>query len=71
MVTVAFPAELNVPREFRGALDAFREPSKVVRSRDRDFRNQSEWLGHEPRYRVTVKWGRSLEPRIAAVSRTP
>lgn len=57
-VTSVRPSEFNVAREWRSLLEGLQTE-----------RNTSpEPLAlHEPRYRVTVKWGRNLEPWIADV----
>ena len=57
-VIAVAPAAINVPREWRASLEAFQaEQAPGV------------WPPplREPRYRVTVKWGRRLEPWIAGV----
>jgi len=57
VVTVA-PAAINVPREWRASLEGFQAE-----------RTPGAWPPplREPRYRVTVKWGRRFEPWIAGV----
>jgi hypothetical protein len=52
------PVEINVPREWIGLLEGLQTERKVA-----------TWPPplHDPRYRVTVKWGRNLEPWIADV----
>jgi hypothetical protein len=57
-VTSVLPGEINVPREWRSTLEGLQTE-----------RTTTAWPPplHEPRYRVTVKWGRSLEPWIADV----
>jgi hypothetical protein len=64
-VTVVYPFELNVPKELRSVLEPIRP--RAVSMADRQS-GQIDPVG-EPRYRVTVKWGRSLEPWIAGVER--
>ena len=55
-VTRIWPEELNVPREWRAPLEGL-SPAP---------RNAADPPSpHEPRYRVTVKWGKNLEPWIA------
>ena len=54
-VTSVWPVEINVPRRWMPALEGF----QVARA-PRDG-------PPPPRYRVTVKWGRHFEPRIADV----
>jgi hypothetical protein len=56
-VVSVLPSEINVPREWRGLLTALQpdKPSAVSPP------------GREPRYRVTVAWGRRLEPWITNV----
>lgn len=53
-----WPAVINVPREWRPALEAYQS----VRSPDSEPPAR-----REPRYRVTVKWGKRLEPWVAGV----
>jgi hypothetical protein len=64
-VNVVYPLELDVPRELRPVLEAL--PARTVSGLDRRT-GEIDPVG-EPRYRVTVKWGRSLEPWIAGVER--
>jgi hypothetical protein len=63
-INVVYPFELNVPKELRSVLEPIRP--RAVSMADRRS-GQIDPVG-EPRYRVTVKWGRSLEPWIAAVA---
>ena len=62
-VNVVYPVEMNVPRELRPVLESLspRTTSAVDRRS-----GETDPMG-EPRYRVTVQWGRSLEPWIAGV----
>jgi hypothetical protein len=57
-VTSVLPPEINVPREWRGALVALQSD-----------REPDTWPPpqHEPRFRATVAWGRRLEPWITHV----
>jgi hypothetical protein len=57
-VTSVLPRELNVPREWRGALEGLQSDAQAV-----------TWPPpqHEPRFRVTVTWGKRLEPWITDV----
>ena len=57
-VTQVLPGEINVPREWRPLLEGFQS--------DRAHGASAPPLA-EPRYRVTVKWGRHFEPWIADV----
>ena len=52
------PGEINVPREWLTLLEGLQTERKVT-----------TWPPplHDPRYRVTVKWGRNFEPWIADV----
>jgi len=59
------PEELNVPRELRPVLESM--PGRTLTVFDPRLRRNSQALAGEPRYRVTVKWGRSLEPWIENV----
>lgn len=63
-INAVYPVELNVPRDLRHALDAL--PTGREASGGRFGRSASP-LPSEPRYRVTVKWGRALEPFIESV----
>jgi hypothetical protein len=63
-INVVYPFELNVPKELRSVLEPIRP--RAVSMADRQS-GQMNAVG-EPRYRVSVKWGRSLEPWIAAVA---
>ena len=62
-INVVFPVELNVPRELRPVLESLSPRATSVIDRQS---GEIEPAG-EPRYRVTVRWGRSLEPWIAGV----
>ena len=64
-VNVVYPLELNVPKELRPALESL-APRPPVAGSPRE--GEAALVG-EPRYRVTVKWGRSLEPWIESVER--
>ncbi len=64
-VNVVYPSELNVPRELRPVLEPLRP--RAVSALDRQS-GRIDPVG-EPRYRVTVKWGRSLAPWIESVER--
>ena len=57
-VTSVLPAEINVPREWRGALEGLQSDDQAGR-----------WPPpqREPRFRVTVTWGKRLEPWITNV----
>ena len=57
-VTSVLPAEINVPREWRAWLERWQSGPLA---------STLPPPAHEPRYRVTVKWGRNLEPWIADV----
>lgn len=57
-VASVLPPEINVPREWRGALEGLQPDDQP-----------GVWPPpqHEPRFRVTVSWGRRLEPWISNV----
>jgi hypothetical protein len=57
-VMTVLPGEINVPRQWLTLLEGLQTEPKVA-----------VWPPplHDPRYRVTVKWGRNLEPWIADV----
>ena len=57
-VTSALPRELNVPREWRGALEGLQSDAQA-----------GTWPPPqlEPRFRATVTWGKRLEPWITNV----
>lgn len=57
-VTSALPPEINVPREWRGALEGLQSNAQP-----------GMWPPpqHEPRFRATVTWGKRLEPWITNV----
>lgn len=60
-VTSILPSDINVPRTWLGMLGRLQT--------DRTDTNSQPPL-HEPWYRVTVKWGKNLEPWIADVQLT-
>lgn len=64
-VNAVYPIEMNVPRELRPVLESLSPRSMSAVDRRP---GETDPVG-EPRYRVTVKWGRSLEPWIAGVQR--
>ena len=64
-INVVYPVELNVPKELRSVLEPIRPRAASMADRQS---GQIYPVG-EPRYRVTVKWGRSLEPWIESVQR--
>jgi hypothetical protein len=64
-VTSVYPAELNVPRGLRPGLESM--PARALTAFDDRFGRSGQALAGEPRYRVIVKWGRSLEPWIENV----
>ena len=72
-VNTVFPAELNVPKDLRPALESLgaRPTAAAIRQGETTgvIRQGDLALAGEPRYRATVKWGRSLEPWIAGVER--
>jgi hypothetical protein len=57
-VTSVLPPEIHVPREWRGALEGLQSDAEP-----------GVWPPpqREPRYRVTVSWGKRLEPWITKV----
>jgi len=57
-VTSVLPREINVPREWRGALEGLQSVAQA-----------GTWPPpqREPRFRVTVSWGRRLEPWVTNV----
>ena len=57
-VTSVLPSKINVPREWRGALEGLQSDAEP-----------GVWPPpqHEPRFRVTVSWGKRLEPWITNV----
>ena len=61
-VTSVLPPEINVPREWRGALEGLQSDAQP-----------GIWPPpqHEPRFRVTVSWGKRLEPWITNVELLP
>jgi len=58
-VSAVLPPEINVPREWRGALEGLQSDDAQP--------GVSPPLQHEPRFRVTVAWGKRLEPWITKV----
>jgi hypothetical protein len=64
-VTLVYPEELSVPRELRTAIESM--PARSSVAFDPRYGRSGQALADEPRYRVTVKWGRSLEPWIESV----
>jgi hypothetical protein len=73
-VNTVFPLELNVPKALRPALESLAPRPMKAPPRQGEvapaLRDGELALAGEPRYRVTVKWGRSLEPWIAKVEAT-
>jgi hypothetical protein len=73
-VNVVFPIELNVPKDLRPALESLGPRAMAAPARpgetDPALGERDSTLADGPRYRATVKWGRSLEPWIAGVERT-
>jgi hypothetical protein len=72
-VNTVYPMELNVPKELRPALESLGPQSMKALARPGEAA-PGRWEGElalagEPRYRVTVKWGRSLEPWVEGVER--
>jgi hypothetical protein len=72
-VNTVYPMELNVPKELRPALESL-APRTIVAMVPRGetnvaLRERDLALPEGPRYRVSVKWGRSLEPWIEGVER--
>jgi hypothetical protein len=72
-VNVAYPIEMNVPRELRPVLESLGPQSMKAPVRQGEaaavLREGELALAGAPRYRVTVKWGRSLEPWLESVER--
>jgi len=70
-LNIVYPVELNVPKPLRPALESLGPRSTGALARQGEAapvpREGELALAGEPRYRVTVKWGRSLEPWIAGV----
>jgi hypothetical protein len=68
-VTDVYPIELSVPKDLRGALEGIKARP------DNRFEPAQSWLGSPlqgaPRFSVTVAWGRSLEPWLVAIDRSP
>jgi hypothetical protein len=60
-VVTLFPGQVTVPREHRALLERLQKGTKPD---DTPMRR----LAHDPRYAVTVHWGRSLEPWIVGVA---
>ena len=65
-VMTIMPSNLYVPKEHRTLLDR-------LLAADKDARDNQPWqrLRHDPRYRVTVKYGRRLEPWIVGIEPMP
>ena len=57
-VSQALPGEINVPREWRRLLEGFQHGPRP---------ETAPAPLREPRYRVTVKWGKRFEPWISSV----
>src|SRR5450759_3962290 len=64
-VSVTYPRELNVPRHLRPVLESM--PPGARYAFDQRFDRPGQPLADAPHYRITVKWGRSLEPWIESV----
>ena len=64
-VSVTYPMELNVPRHLRPVLESM--PPGARYAFDQRFDRPGQPLADAPHYRITVKWGRSLEPWIESV----
>jgi hypothetical protein len=68
-----YPMELNVPKALRPALESLAPKPMRVPPRQGEaapaLREGEPTLAGGPRYRVTVQWGRSLEPWIVGVER--
>jgi hypothetical protein len=64
-INTVYPVDLNVPKALRPVLESLSFRTAFVIDRRS---GELDPVG-EPRYRVTVKWGRSLEPWIAGVER--
>jgi hypothetical protein len=68
-VTAILPGELSVPRQFRGVLEGVPARPAVPFDPNQHWRGTS--LPGAPRFRVTVAWGRSLEPWMAGAEASP
>ena len=67
-VSVTYPMELNVPRHLRPVLESMPPGARYAFDRRFDRLDRpGQPLADAPRYRITVKWGRSLEPWIESV----
>ena len=66
-VNIVYPVDLNVPKELRPVLEGL--APRTVYAVDGQS-GELDPVG-EPRYTVTVKWGRNLEPWIEKVERLP
>jgi hypothetical protein len=61
-VTAVLPGQITVPREWRRSLAGLQAERR---------RDAPPPALHEPRYRVTVRWGRRLEPWVVDVQLLP
>ncbi len=68
-VSAIFPVELNVPKSFRSELEGLSVRPVTAPNPGQVWRGLP--LARLPRYRVTVRWGRSLEPWLTGVTRMP
>jgi hypothetical protein len=59
-VAEILPAEISVPRELRSSGD-------VLSTKPPSGEWPTQPLGHDPRYRVTITYGKRLEPRVVKV----
>ena len=64
-INSVLPAEINVPLPLRSALETL--PAPAPAALDRRSGPLADSLPGEPRYRATVKWGRSHEPWLDSV----
>jgi hypothetical protein len=68
-LNMAYPTEVSVPKHLRGALEGLAEPPRVP------FEPSQAWRGTplpgNPRFGVTIKWGRHLEPWLVAIQPSP
>ena len=62
LVTSVLPGEINVPREWLTLLQGLQTDRRI----DPGLRPLDE-----PRFRVTVRWGRNLDPWVANVQPMP
>lgn len=69
-VNTVYPMELNVPRDLRMTLDRFSAQRLVFVDTPARPGLRDGSLATEPRYGVSVRWGRSLEPWIESVQAT-